>query len=679
MTPPVNATPQRPPPAPSPPRNPSGPALRLTPQLLWGAAWALTALLLSAYAFKRLFPGDLTDSDAMDYAQIARNIANGHGFATSILRPLALSGFVTPDPQAGDTATDISRAPLFPLALMLSFVAHGGHGGGSLVVLTSLAFFLASAAAVFFLARTVFPVEGQPWLALLCVGLYVLGGTALDSAAQGLPTSLATLVASLFFIALFRSHEAGQRAVPPVQVLVVGMLLGLCYLVQFSLLILVLTTLVYVFATRAPSRAWAGVGVCLAGFLLVTLPWLVRTAVVTHGNPFFTLLQYGLLSNTAEYPGQSSIYRSVLPQDAPFSFFFAHIGEMARKLGQGLTFYQSHLTTALPLLILAPALASLLWRFSDLRVGILRGYVAGSVSLLAVVTTFFAPSAAFLAPFAPIITVLGVGFVFELMGRQQWRPLSQRVALWGWAALMGLGLFGALIGHVAAPPGTISAGLRMLISPPSSPLYHISATQIHDDIAGGAVITDTPWEVAWRIGLPAVWLPRDNQAYAATVKGTQGVGQAPAPTLLLTPNVAAYGAGDDAMSWVALARDPQPTQSLKQRLARIDQQAADEQARLAFAERRLATPDAQTMKINPKKLNLLKRKIAQAMIELPRQAAAAKADAQTQFTSTFGPISEVVNDYNAIAQRPETNGAPSTLFLRAELTGTAKTPMRATQ
>lgn len=668
-SPPVNTTPQRPPPSPAAPRTPGDRSLRLTPTVLWGGIWALTALLLAVYAFKRLFPGDLTDGDVMDYAQIARNIANGHGFATSILRPLALSGFVTPDPHAGNTVTDISRAPLYPFALMLAFVAHGGHGGGNMVVLTSLLFFLASAAAVYFLARTVFPTEGQPWLALLSAGLYILGGSALGYATAGSPVSLATLVVSLFFIALFRSHETGGRAVPSWQVLGVGMLLGLCYLAQFSLLILALTTLVYVFGTRAPARAWAGVGMCALGFLIVTLPWLVRTALVTHGNPFFTLLQYGLMAGTSEYPGQTSIYRSVLPAETPFSFFFSHLPEMVKKAGGGLAYYQAHLAEAFPLLVLAPALASLLWRFSDVRVGVLRGYVAASVFLLALVTAFFAPSVTFLAPFAPIVTVIGVGFVFQLMARQQWQSFSQRVALWGWGTLMGLGLFGALIGSVPPTPGTIRAGLLMLVSPP---LPSPADTRAHDEIAAGAVLTDTPWEVAWKTSLPAIWLPRDNQAYETVVKRGDA-GKIAAPALLLTPNVAAYGTNGDTTPWVSLARDPQARQKLDQKIADADRLPLLLKARAVVARKLVAAHDPRAGKLTPAQLN---QQIAQAEANVPAAIARAKSDAKAQFDATYGPISEVVSDYVAVAQQPEANGAPSTLFLRRDFVDSLKTEAR---
>lgn len=660
--PPVN-TPSRP--ATSATASEDSPPLRsglvLTPTLLWGAAWGLAALLLVAYAFKRLYPGDLVDGDAMDFAQIARNIANGHGFATSILRPLALSGFVSPDAR-NFTTPDISRAPLYPLILMLAFVAHGGHGGGNMVVLTSLLFFLASAAAVYALARTVFPSEGQPWLALLSCGLYLLSGSALIPAVAGLPVSLATLLVCCFCIALFRAHETGGRAVSGLQIFGVGVLLGLCYLTQYSLLVLLVPTLAFLFATRASSRAWSGVGWCAAGFVLVTLPWLVRTVLVTHGSPFFTLLQYGIMTDTSEYPGQSSIYRSVLPAETPFTFFFAHLPEMLHKAGRGLAYYQTTLPKAFPILVLAPALASLLWRFPDIRVGSLRGFAAVSLLLLVLVTVFFAPAIQMLACFAPVVIVIGVGFVFQLMARQQWRPLSQRVVLWTWGCLAGVGLLAVLIGQEAPTLNPVQKGITLLAAPSPN---NASAGRIYQEIARKPVMTDTPWEVAWRTGWPALWLPRDNQTYEAIVKGTSGgAGSVPAPSILLTPNIAGYSTPGEAPSWLALARDPYAYEELKRDLGKANDFPLILKARIALAKKLMT---AGKLAMTPTQLDA---QIAQAQAVMPTEIKNARSLVQQRYDQSYGPISEIVANYGSnptlLPRQQEADGAYSTLFLRRD-------------
>ena len=52
-------------------------------------------LLLFAIYFKTMFVG-LVNPDAMDFAQLARNLGAGKGFTTYILRPLALDGRINP-------------------------------------------------------------------------------------------------------------------------------------------------------------------------------------------------------------------------------------------------------------------------------------------------------------------------------------------------------------------------------------------------------------------------------------------------------------------------------------------------------------------------------------------------------------------------------------------------------
>src|SRR5687768_7910475 len=89
--------------------------------------WALTltmvigpiALLFLYY--RLMFPG-LINPDAMDYAQLGRNISAGRGFTTYVLRPLALT--------QGDDALhqpDVTHGPLFPFALAVAFGAFGAR------------------------------------------------------------------------------------------------------------------------------------------------------------------------------------------------------------------------------------------------------------------------------------------------------------------------------------------------------------------------------------------------------------------------------------------------------------------------------------------------------------------------------------------------------------------------
>ena len=621
----------------------------LTAALLWGFA----CLALALFALKRLFSGELVNADAMDYAQIARNLATGHGFSTSIFRPLALSGFVSP---ANGVVPDLSHAPLYPCVLALAFLGHGGHGGAFAVVLTSLFFFLLSVAGVYVLARTLLPALG-PWPALLAMGLYVLGGTALGFAASGLPVGLTTLLLTALVVALHRAHESASRPALPVSEIVVGALLGLCFLAQYSLLLLVVPTLLYVFASRAPIRAWRGVGLCALGFVLVTAGWLVHMASLT-GNPFFNLRAYDIMADTQDYPGPATVYRSAAPQDSPFAFFFAHLPQMLAKAGRGLGYYQTHLLDAFNVFVLAAALAALLWRFADVRLAILRGYVALCLVLLVGVSVFFAPSVQIIAPFAPLLCVLAVGFAFELMRRQDWQPFSQRLTAWGWAVLVSGGLF-ALLVSPAPSASPLQRGLALVTSPP---LKSPAATVLHDQLMRGAILTDTPWEIAWRTQLPAVWLPRDNQAYQQTLARTTNA-RMDVPLLLLTPNISGYVDGTPGgNAWLQFYRHPDVWDLQQRALSQTSLLPQQIEARAADLRRRIAAHDPHVALSQAD----LAAQLADARRTMPERIRQAQDTVQQSFGDSYGPISEVVRDYGFLATQPETDQLSSTLYIRRD-------------
>lgn len=656
--------------APNPPPTaaPESGKLR-TLTLVWGLVWALAALGLAGLAFKRYFPHELTDPDAMDFAQIARNMATGHGYSTSIFRPLALSGFVSPSANDPAVVSEVSHPPLYPILLMLAFVVHGGHGGGTIVTLTSLAFFLASAVAVFFLARRLFPTEGQPWIALLSAGLYVLGGGTLGYAASGLPVTLATCLLTLLLTALHRSHEVGGRAVAPARCFWVGVALGLCCLTYYSLLLLVVPTLVYVYASRAPARAGRGLAFCAAGLLLILAPWLARTAAVAHGNPFFTLLLYGIMADTPDYPGATTIYRSALPTIGPFAFFFSHLPDMAAKAGRSLYFYQTRLLDPFNVFVLAPALASLLWRFSDPRVASLRNFVLVSLLLLILVTSFFAPSLQVIAPFAPALSVLAVGLVFSVLLQQRLPALSQRAALWGWAVLIGIGLAASFAARGVVTLNPIQNGISMLADPPvpgilSAKVQAALKVKLQAAIRGGAVITDSPWEVVWRLnGRSALWLPRDNQTYEAVVAKSPGdVGKVRASCVLLTPNLGAYSVLGEAAPWVQWSTHPLAQEQKAQTLETLKHSPIALAARVAQYRRLIVAHDPRV------KITAAAFETQLALIEqnLPGMIASRSDKVKQDYDADYGDIAQIIADFGTIPQTlqtAETSRLQSTLYL----------------
>lgn len=620
----------------------------------------LAALGLALFAFKRVFPGDLSDPDAMDSAQIARHIAAGHGFATSIFRPLALSQ--SGPPQAG-ILPDLTRAPLYPFLLSLVFALHGGHGGGNVIVLTNLALWLACAAATYLLVRALFPAPEQSHLALLAAALFVVSGTALNTALTGLPSLLATLLVTLLWRTLARVPPSGDAGTG--NAVGVGVMLGLCCLTQYSLSALLLPVFVCVFITRTPARAGKALSAAALGLLVVALPWLVRTARLAHGDPFFSFSWYGLLTGTSEYPGPDAVFRSLLPPVTPAAFVFLHPAEMGVKLGRGLAYFAAHAGEALPPLVLAPALLSgLASRAESLSVRSVRVCALVSAAGLIVAVSLFTPSAGTLLPFLPIAAVLGTGFAEDALAR--WTPLARRVALWGWGVGVACGLGALLGGPRPLPP--VQAAIGMADNPPLPvPLNEDARKQITQ----GVVITDAPWDIAWRLHLPTLWLPQDNETYDALVAraGIAGPGKINAPALLLTPRVLAApdNPQDDALSaWRDWAFHPLAWDARAQAIAAADRLPQELNARIALARRMLAEHDARV----PPTADALNAQIAEAQAALPERIKAQKQQAEQDFAARYGTLSEIISDYATdprILQQTETNHLPSTLFLRRDI------------
>ncbi len=629
------------------------PRVSRSPAFVSALLWAAASLLLALFALKRLFSGELVSADAMDYAQIARNLATGHGFSTSVFRPLALSGFVSP---ANGVIPDLSHSPLYPCVLALAFLGHGGHGGALAVVLTSLFFFLLSVAGVYVLARTLLPALG-PWPALLAMGLYVLGGTALGYAASGLPVTLATLLLTALIVALHRAHESASRPAAPAGEVLVGVLLGLCFLAQYSLLLLVIPTLIYVFASRAPVRAWRGVALCVLGFVVVTAGWLFHMASLT-GNPFFNLRAYDVMADTTDYPGPTTIYRSVAPPDGPFAYFFAHLPQMLAKGARSLGYYQAHVLDVFNVFVLAAAVVSLLWRFADVRLAILRGYVAICLVLIILVTVFFAPSVQMIAPFAPVLCVLAVGFAFELMRRQDWQPFSQRLAAWSWAVLVSGGLLALLVSPAPAP-NPLKNGLELVTAPP---LRSPAADIVHKQLMHGAILTDTPWEIAWRTNLPALWLPHDNQAYQQALTRMASA-HIDVPLLLLTPNITGYAdSTPSGNAWLLFYRHPDVWDLQQRALSQTSDIPKQTDAKAAELSRRIAAHDP-AIALTQKELA---SQLADAHRTMPDRIQQARSAVQQNFLNNYGPISEVVRDYGFVATQTEADQLNSTLSLRRD-------------
>lgn len=232
----------------------------------------------------------LATSQAMDQAQIGREIARGHGWRSQYARPRQIGQLLSHGKDVRQKVWyDTYNAPLPPLVNAIALLPVKKHWqmtpqdviyvGDRAIAVMSVLLFLASVGVFFLVARRLFD---QP-LALMACGLVLLCDTFWQYSLSGLPQMLLLLLFNGTVYAIVRAVEAqyeGGR---------VGTWLALVGL-GFGLLALSHALTIWIFAGAMifsilffRPRGWAAM-VILAAFAIVYLPWLIRNFVIS-GNP----------------------------------------------------------------------------------------------------------------------------------------------------------------------------------------------------------------------------------------------------------------------------------------------------------------------------------------------------------------------------------------------------------
>jgi 4-amino-4-deoxy-L-arabinose transferase-like glycosyltransferase len=250
---------------------------------------AVVAVIALALIYIVNFRG-LATSQAMDQAQIGREIARGHGWRTNVVRPRAVGQLQAHGKNVARAIwSDTYNAPLPPLVDAIALRAVRSHWamtpndliyvGDRAIAAMSILIFLASVGLLFLVARRLFDQR----LALLACALVLLCDACWQYSLSGLPQMLLLFFFNATVYALVRAVEArngGGRA--GLWLAAAGAGFGLLALTHALTIWMFLGALIYcVFFFR--PRGWAAIIVLLM-FLLVYTPWLLRNYIVT-GNP----------------------------------------------------------------------------------------------------------------------------------------------------------------------------------------------------------------------------------------------------------------------------------------------------------------------------------------------------------------------------------------------------------
>jgi len=263
---------------------------------------------------------NFSTEEAMDAAQIARNLGQGRGFSTDYIRPLSLDLVwqKTGSPKIKENHPDLANAPLYPLALAAVLkvapveyeiqntkeVPFKTYGPEIAILVFNQMLLVIVILLTFFLARNLFD-STVAWLSACLVA-----GTELlwRFSASGLSTILLVVLLLVLISILVRVERLvlGETPATRAQMLkwgaLIGLTLGVLTLTRYSLGWLVIPLLAYAIFSYRQHR-WNISVPMLTVFFLVLTPWLIRNYQAS--GHMFGIAGFAVIQETADYPGNT--------------------------------------------------------------------------------------------------------------------------------------------------------------------------------------------------------------------------------------------------------------------------------------------------------------------------------------------------------------------------------------
>jgi hypothetical protein len=510
-----------------------------------GGSRVMRNLMLVVAVFALVFLYDIrayrnfNSPEAMDAAQVARNLAEGRGYSTDFIRPFSLylvqkhNRAAHPDQvlatnmvdfaQIGTPHPDLANAPLYPTVLAGLFKLHmpkwevetrkpfwteGGkfmrYPPEFLVAIFNQLLLLGGVALTFLIAKKLFD-NVAAWLA----AVLMLGSDLLWRFSVSGQSTLLLLVIFLGLIwCLLKIEEAVRLELPDPRrlftfAIAAGLLLGLGMLTRFSFGWLLVPVVVFLVLFGGARRVGLAVAATLV-FAIVVTPWIIRDLAVS--GTFFGTAGYAVVEGTFGFPA-TRLMQSINP-DLTSAYW---VTPYTRKLMEGLRYI----------------IPGELLRLGGGWMGVLflAGLLLGLRNVAARRLRYFA------------MMCLGIFILVEALGRTQYSAISPEVNSENLLALLtplvvifGMAFFLTLLNQMNVPTPQVRyavIGLLILlacqpliatllppkISPVTYPPYYPPEIQ---KISGWMkpeelLMSDVPWAVAWYGGHQCTWTTVNSQ------------------------------------------------------------------------------------------------------------------------------------------------------------------------
>ena len=484
---------------------------------------------------------NMATQEAMDSAQLARNIAEGKGYTTSFVRPLSMYLFKRHNEMAPNAVDkrladlteiknlhpDLSNPPVYPIVLaglmkVLPFdyvisakpkIFWSSKGEfwryqpDFLISVFNQLLFFGAIVAFYYLAKRFFDARVALTSTVLLFGAEVFWRFSVS----GLSTMLLFLIFIGVVWCLVLAEEEGREMKRGMAVLVglavaAGLLTGMGGLTRYSFGWLILPVLVF-FALFGGQSRWLLALAALFAFAVVFTPWVVRNELIS-GTPFGTA-GYSIFATTGVFP-EYKLERSFVPD-------FAFGGNIWMKiftqklLGNSKDILQNEFPRLGGNWIGAFFLVGLLVGFANVTASRIRYFLLMCLAVLLAAQALGHTqlsedskqinSENLLVLASPLVLLYGVSFFYLLLD-QIYLPIRE----------LRYAIIGAFC-VIACLPMLFALLPSRTKSPLSYPPYHPPSIQRAANFAKPEELTmsDMPWALAWYGQRQCVWLTQKMQ------------------------------------------------------------------------------------------------------------------------------------------------------------------------
>jgi Dolichyl-phosphate-mannose-protein mannosyltransferase len=490
---------------------------------------------------------NLAAPEAMDAAQLARNISEGNGYTTLFIRPLSLYLVqqqnepknppsltnATPDWALIKTAhPDLANPPVYPLVLAglmkvlpfhypvnlkSSFWSENDNTGNSptgrkfsryqpdfIIAIFNEVLLLTVVLLTFFLAKRLFDSR-VAWLsAFLALGCELLWRFS----TSGLSTMLLLVIFLGLTLLLLEIERSAREPVPQAGrllglVVAAGILTGFGALTRYAFGWTIIPVAVFLLLFSGPKRL-GHLLAALAAFVLVLTPWILRNEAVC-GTAFGTA-GFAVVEGTYVFP-RFQLERSLHPELTHAMGLKPYALKLLGNLHDIVTedLLKSGATWAGVLFF-----AGLFLGFRSMGARRVRYFLLLCLGVFIVAQSLGRSQLSEQSPeinsenllvlLVPLVFVFGASFFFTLLDQMTLPLIQLRYAIIaGFVALCGLPLTFAML-----PPGT-----SPVVYPPYFPpeIQQTANWMKPDEL----MMSDVPWAVAWYGHRQCVWLSLDAQ------------------------------------------------------------------------------------------------------------------------------------------------------------------------